>query len=125
MYANGAYRLDLAGVDGAGGVLAVANPEGKRLMITDIILDVATKSTGACTLDAGVAADGATSSDNLLDGLDVGTAAGVFSNGRNPGTNGKMHALWGADQYLTISKATGAATGLVGKAIIKWVQVDE
>jgi hypothetical protein len=119
---KGAFVVNLADADAVGGVLKLANPEGAALIVTRVILDVATKSTGACTVDAGIAADGATSSDTLMDGLDVGTAAGVFDNIENQGTNGKSSVKWGASQYLNISKATGAAAGLVGKAYIQWVR---
>lgn len=120
---NGTYKVALAALDTAGGVLSLANPEGVALIVKRIILDVTTKSTGACTVDAGIAANGTTSADNLLDGLDVGTAAGVFDNIENQGTNGVGAKKWGTTEYLTISKATGAAAGLVGNAYIEYVRI--
>lgn len=120
---KGAYVVDLADADAVGGVLKLANPEGADLIITRLILNVTTASTAACTVDAGVAANGTTNADNLLDGLDVNTAAGVFDNIENQGTNGKSAVKWGSSQYLNISKASGAAAGLVGKAYIQWVRI--
>lgn len=119
---KGAYRVALAALDTAGGVLSVANPEGASLIVTRLILDVTTKSTAACTVDAGIAANGTTSADNLLDGLDVGTAAGVFDNTENGGTNGKGAKKWGASEYLTASMASGAAAGLAGYAYIEYIR---
>lgn len=120
---SGALKVALAALDAAGGVLALANPEGADIIVKRIILDVTTKSTAACTVDAGIAANGTTSNDTLLDGLDVGTAAGVFDNIENQGTNGVGAKKWTSAQYLTISKATGAAAGLVGNAYIEYARV--
>jgi hypothetical protein len=119
---KGALVVNLAALDTAGGVLSLANPEGADLIVTRLVLDVTTKSTGACTVDAGVAANGTTSNDTLIDGLDVGTAAGTFDNIENQGTNGLALVKWTSSKYLTISKASGAAAGLVGKAYIQWVR---
>ena len=120
---KGAYKVALAALDAAGGVLALLNPEGVDLIITRFVVDVTTKSTGACTVDAGIAADATTSNDTLLDGLDVGTAIGLFDNIENQGTNGVAAKKWPAAQYLNISKASGAAAGLVGNAYIDYVRV--
>jgi hypothetical protein len=121
---NGSYRAALSNAEAAGGVLALANPEGVDLWVDELILEIDTKATAACTVDAGIAADATTSADNLIDGLDVGTAAGTFSNEANAGTNGKNGQKWGAAQFLTVSKASGAAAGLVGEAHVKYTRLD-
>lgn len=108
------YKKALVAVDTAGGAAAIANPEGVALAVKRLLLYVTTKSTAAGTVSAGIAANGTTSAANLIDTLDVGTAAGLFDNITNPGTNGKAGQLWGASQYLTVSKASGALAGLVG-----------
>lgn len=117
---NGAFKIALAALDAAGGVVSQANPEGVDIYITRLVIEVEEASDAAATLDAGVAADGTTLSDILIDGLDVNAAAGVFDNIKNGGTNGKAGQKWGASQYLTISKATGAAAGLVGYAYVQY-----
>lgn len=96
-----------------GAVAAVANPFGYDVFIIRAIVDVTTVSTGAATLDVGVAANGTTSNDTLLDGVDVNAATGTFDNITNKGTNGKATKKWGSSQYVT---ATGSATtaGMVG-----------
>ena len=114
--------LALASADTAGGVVGLLNPFSYDVLVTDVIIDVTTKSTAAGTVDVGIAADGTTSDDTLIDGLDVGTAAGVFDNRIDKGTNGGM-AHWETDEYLTISKASGSAAGLVGFAYIKGIPV--
>src|SRR5262245_13163775 len=63
------------------GVLSWQNPEASAILITRVVYDVTTKSTGASTTDIGTTATSATTaSDNLLDGIDTGTATGVFDN---------------------------------------------
>jgi len=115
------YKVALAALDTAGGVASIANPEGVEVLVTRVVIDVTTASTAACTVDAGIAANGTTLSDILIDGLDVNAAAGTFDNITEKGTNGKSRQAWGASQFLTISKASGAAAGLAGSVYIEYV----
>ena len=112
--------VDLADADTGGGILSVANPEGVECLITEVIIQVDTVPTGACTIDVGVAANGTTSNDTLLDGLDIGAAIGRFDNINDKGGNGGRDRAWGSTQYITGSKSTNATAGLVGKAIIHY-----
>lgn len=120
---NGALKVALVAATSTavGGVLKLLNPEGVDLLITRIVLDVTTKSTGAATLDVGVDDDGATSNDTLLDGVDVGTAAGVFDNVKNGGTNGKAAVKWAAGYYI-VATASASVAGLVGNAYIEYIR---
>lgn len=120
---KGAHKVALAAVAGAAGALSLVNPEGVDLIITRLVLDITTPTTGACTLDAGVGSGATTSYDTLIDGLDANAAAGVFDNVENQGTNGKSAVRWESDGYLTISEKTGAIAGLVGNAYIQYVRV--
>jgi len=104
----------------AGGALSVVNPLGVDLIVTDLILDITTEATGSATVDAGIAADGTTSADNLIDAGNVGAAVAVLNNVDNAGSNGKKCVKWGATEYLTIT-ASATLAGLVGNAYIKWV----
>ena len=114
-------RVALAALDTGGGVLAWANPEAGSILITRVVLDVTTKATGACTVDIGTtAASAATSSDTLIDGLDVGTATGVFDSITDKGTNGKSRQKLATGKWVTGSMASGAAAGLVGVAYIHY-----
>jgi hypothetical protein len=117
---NGALKVALGHADTAGGVLSLANPEGVDLIVTKLVIDAITAATAACTVDAGIAANGTTSADNLIDGQDVNAAAGAF--GSPSGSNGKLAKLWKSNEYLTISKASGAATGLAGNAYIEYIR---
>lgn len=120
-------KVTLAAADTAGGILAWQNPETTAILVLRILIDVTTAATAACTADFGSAANATTSADNLLDGLDVNTATGLFDNVSDGGTNGKarqrLDAKGGTTDYVTGSKATGAAAGLAGSAYIFYVQV--
>jgi hypothetical protein len=117
-YSKGGFRVAFtAGGTTAGDMAAVLNPTGEALVITKTIVNITTASTGASTLDIGIAANGTTSNDTLIDGLS-GATAGVFS---TPGTNGLPTKLWGATEYLTVSEASGDVTGIVGEVILQFL----
>ncbi len=120
-------RVALAALDTAGGVLAWQNPEANAIIVLRVALDITTKTTGACTLDFGPAADGTTLNATLIDGLDGNAATGVFDNIENQGSTGKstakLAANGGATDFITGSKASGAAAGLVGNAYIYYLVI--
>lgn len=117
-------KVALAAVDTGGGVFAWQNPESSSIIVERICLDVTTKATAACTLDIGTTATSATtSSDNLLDGVDVGTAAGLFNNIDDKGTNGKTRQKLAAGKWVTASVASGASAGIVGFAYIHYIVI--
>ena len=96
-----------------GDAISIANPFGETAMIKNVIIDVTTQATGAATMDIGVAADGTTSSDTLIDGVDVGSAAIVASALGDGGTNGGPCRKWTTTQYITGTPSATLA-GLVG-----------
>lgn len=110
----------LAAATGAGGILAWANPEGATIIVLDVVFDITTQATGAANADVGVAANGSTSSDTIMDGVDVGTAPIVANNQNNAGTNGGRGRKMTSSQFIT---ATGSAdpAGLVGTAYITYI----
>lgn len=117
-------KVPLAAVDTAGGVFAWQAPANTAVIVTRVELDVTTESTGACTIDVGTTATSAvTSSDNLIDGISVATAAGLYSNLKNAGTNGKADQKLAAAKWVTGSVATGASAGIVGFAYIHYIPV--
>lgn len=125
---KGAYYQDVAITaaigTGGGGLLSVLNPEGVDLLITNVVVDVTTASTGAGTADLGIAADGTTSADNLLDGIDFNADA-VLDSATNKGTNGKTVLRWGATEYLTLTKKTGSAgseVDLVARVFVRYLR---
>lgn len=121
-FESGGLRVALAaaGVT-AGDVASVLNPEGVALIITRAILDITTGSSGASTLDVGVAANATTSADNLIDGRS-GATAGAYDNIEDGGTNGLACRVWGATEYVTVSEASGDVTGIAGELILQYIR---
>lgn len=111
--------ISLAAVDDAGGVFAWS--PGAAALIKDAYIDLTTKATGACTLDVGIANDGTTLSDTLIDGLDINSATGLFNSHQNGGVNGLPYRRCGATQYVTGSVASGASAGIVGNVYIEYI----
>lgn len=118
-------RVPLAGLaDTAGGIGAWRNPEAVSIIIQRLVIDTTVVATGACTIDAGTTAtSAATSSDTLIDGLDVNAAIGTFDNITDKGTNGKSRQKLASGKWVTFSRATGASAGLVGTAYITYNRV--
>lgn len=106
-----------------GDALSLANPEGVDLIITRFIVNVTTPATGAAAIDAGVAADGETSNDELLDGVDVGSAAIIKDNVEDC-VDGNVDAAvveWGSDEYVTVTPSATLA-GLVGSYYVEYIR---
>tara|TARA_R100000278_G_scaffold120107_1_gene102191 strand:+ start:263 stop:712 length:450 start_codon:yes stop_codon:yes gene_type:complete len=99
--------------------LAWKNPENEDIIVEGVFLDVTTAATGSPTIDLGVAANGTTGSDNLLDGVDVGSAAIMATSGVNGGTNGKMYQPMTSSQWIT-GDFSASAAGLVGNLYIRY-----
>jgi hypothetical protein len=105
-------RIPLVAAADNGGIVSQANPYGRQVWIGRTALYITTGASSG-TADIGVAANGSTSSDTLLDGV-ANNAAGVFNNIDDKGTNGKSRQLWGATQFVTATQVSGTVTGLVG-----------
>lgn len=115
--------LTAATTTAAGGVLKWANPEDVSILVTRVIFDVTTKSTGAATLDVGYNLAGDTSDDTLMDQLDVGTAAGTFDNIENQGAHGVATVKMASGGYI-VATASATVAGLVGNAYITYLCLD-
>lgn len=118
-------KVALGAADTGGGVISWQNPESVSILVTRIVLDVTTQSTGSCTIDIGTTATSATTpSDNLIDGISIATA-GVIDNllAATLGTNGKTAQKLASGKWVTGSKDSGAAAGTVGFAYIHYVLV--
>jgi hypothetical protein len=113
-------KVALAAVDTAGGVFAWT--PGANVIVSRVVLDVTTASSGACTIDVGVAANATTLNDTLIDGLSL-AATGIFDNVENQGTNGIAARKVTSTQSVTGSVASGASAGLVGSAYITFHEV--
>lgn len=116
-YDRGAYRIQLANTGAAAADMAsVLNPFGEDMIITFCALNITTGSTGASTIDVGVA-DTSVSADNLIDGHS-GDTAGVFA---AKGSNGLLVKIWSATGYVTVSEASGDVAGLAGELLLKMI----
>lgn len=116
--------VPLAAVDTAGGMFSFQNPEATAIIVRRVYLDVTTKATGACTISIGsTSVSATTSSANLMDTCDVGTAAGVFDNINQAGAGGKSIQKVPVGKWVTGSKASGASAGIVGNAYIEYTTV--
>jgi hypothetical protein len=106
-------------VHAASGFAAWQNPEAGTIIIRDVILHVTTIATGAATVDIGTTAtSAATTSDNLIDGLDVHSATGVFDNGSDAGVDGKTRQTLAAGKWITLNEKTGDLTGMIAELTI-------
>lgn len=108
----------LVAVDTAGGVFSWENPWSVPVMILGFVLEVTTGSSGACTVNAGTAANATTSDNALLNGQSVATA-GVFS----ATARIRLNEAGGTKDTVTVSRASGAAAGLVGRAYVMYVPI--
>lgn len=123
-YSNGKLKIPFADdLDTAGGILAVQNKLGVKVLVDVAALVIGTPSTGACTVDVGVAVNGTTSADNLIDGADMATPP-TKSNGKGAGANGGRLVEWPVDGWITVSRASGAAAGLAGHLVLQVVRLD-
>ena len=111
---------------GSGGIFAWQNPHPENIIVLRVVLNITAASLGACTVDVGTAADGSTSSGDLLDGTNVNQVA-TLDNHDHTGTNGRATRLVNAKNsttdYITGSVASGSASGMAGHAYIFYLMV--
>jgi len=94
-----------------GGVISWQNTTGEAIIIEHIYLDITTGSTGAATLDVGVAASSTGTNDTLIDGC-TASLVKVVSNLVNGGTHGGVAKV--ANSYYVQGSASATVAGLVG-----------
>lgn len=107
------------------GVTNWQNPESGAILVQRTVADITTKSTAASTLNIGTAtASNTTGSDNILDGIDSGTAAATFDSSINTdaGTNGliKVQKL-AQGKWVTFQEGSGNTAAMVGKVYITYL----
>lgn len=104
-----------------GDAISWANPTGTTIIVENVLLDITTQATGAATMDIGVAANGTTTSDTLIDEVDVGAAAIVASAINDGGTNGKGFRKMTSTQYITGTPSATLA-GIAGTCtVLYWI----
>jgi len=93
------------------GVISWQNNTGETIMVELMYIDISTGSTGAATLDIGVAATSTGTSDVLIDGC-TASLVKVISNVVGGGTNGRLAKATNG-QYI-VGAASATVAGLVG-----------
>lgn len=120
---KGCLYGDLTALAAGGAMLNLANPEGADVLITNFVVRSTVVSTGAATIDAGVAATGV-SNDELIDGLDINAAVVCESNHDQvtEGTVAEHEVVWPSASYVTVT-GSAATTGFVGKYYIEYIRL--
>lgn len=117
--------VTLAGATIHAGVVALMTLDAD-ILITRVILDVTTKSTGASTVDIGYTAVSAvTASDTFLDGIDTGTGIGTYDSmdaSLDSGANAKAQKGV-SGKWITIKEASGDTSAMVGKVYIYYTKI--
>jgi hypothetical protein len=103
------------------------NPEATGVIVQRVMIDVTTAGgTGSSVLNVGTAANATTTSDNLIDGINLNADA-LYDNVTDGGTNGKsrqrLDAMAGTTDYVTGQILVANAASLVGKYYIEYVLV--
>ncbi|TAK98948.1 MAG: hypothetical protein EPO08_17750 [Rhodospirillaceae bacterium] len=103
---------------GNGGVVSwQPDNNGIDYIISAVDLDITSAQSGQ-TVNIGTAANGSTSSANLLDTLSI-AATGTFDNTTDKGTNGKSRQHLTAGQFITAT-ASGTPASLAGNLYITY-----
>lgn len=123
-YAGTWIKGSLTASDSGGGVFSEQNTYGSDLVVLRVVVMVTSAaSDSSVRVDIGTADGATTSSDNLLDDLNV-SDVGLYDNLDDKGSNGNTVLKWGASQYITASRAAGATSGLVGTYAIQVIDMN-
>lgn len=108
--------LTAATTTAVGGMLRLQNTYDVDIIVTDVIIDTTTGSTGVAAMNMGVHATGLASNDTLLSALNMQTV-GILDNRIDHGANGGM-AIWRRNEFI-VATATATTAGLVSRYKIK------
>lgn len=126
---GGVFTVDVVGANdaNAGGLGAVANPEGTDLLILRTSWRVITPSTGGANVGIGIAANATTKATDILNDLAAnGAITGKVYNGHAMQNTAKTEitapAVWTHDKFLTF---TGSAdsTGMVARLYVEYIRL--
>lgn len=125
-YAGGYIEIPLTGalLFAGGEIAAIANPEGKPLIITDVKIYVDTPSTGSANLSAGLAANATTSDTDMINALAVnGSLTGLAYHGMTALAAKGAAQVWSTTQYLTVT-GSASTVGFVGRLYVAYIPVN-
>ena len=124
-------KINLVGNDTAvGAVGEVLNPEGQDLHIIEGYLYFEVASTLASTFNIGIGATGADASD-LMSAMAMNKTAGTVWQviGKDLASEGELATPrgvdWGEDEYLTVTSAAFASTGLKACLLLKYLRLGD
>ncbi len=127
---SGYLKIDLVGDATVAGLLGqVLNPEGVDLLVVEGWYHSTTPATAAATQNWGFAATGV-DNNALASAFPVNAVANtdwtiVARGASEAAATGAQNATrWGAAQYLTVTNAAQASTGLVGSIYLKYIRMD-
>lgn len=111
---------------------SLLNPEGVDLQITDGFLRTVVSSSGAATLDIGIGATGADSTD-MCSAYDIDAAvagAVIYVIGKDAASEAAATTPkgidWGADEYLNFYNPASASSALFeGYLYLRYIRVGE
>lgn len=111
---------------------SILNPEGVKLQITDGFLHTTVSSDGASTLDIGIGATGADSTD-MCSAYDIDAAAAgdvIYVIGKDAASEAAATTPkgvdWGATEYLNFYKPDAAAsTNYEGYLFLRYIRVGD
>lgn len=112
---RGAFKKVTGALETPDTIFSWQNPESGPILVQHLVINVTKAASADCTIDCGTTDTSATTtSDNLIDGLDVNAATGTFTNDESAGTYGKPFKRLAPGEWVTGSKSTGDAAGLEG-----------
>ena len=110
----------------AGGIGAVANPEGTSLLITRATWHIDTPSTGAANVNIGVGDADADNTDIINALAANGAIAGKVYNGQARQNTAKTEitapAVWTDAKYITF-KGSASTAGLVAYLYVEYIRL--
>jgi hypothetical protein len=107
--------LGAANPDAAGGVLLWQNHETDTVLVTRLVIEVTTPSTGASTSDFGTAGASNATSNDMIAGLNTHAAGITIAKAT------KTYVRRDPGQWITGSTSTGSTVGLAGFAYITYL----
>lgn len=123
---RGRLVVDYVGEAAIGAQGSILNPEGVPLLITHAFFYQVTPATLAATLQVGIGALAAASSD-IHNALAINAVAGTAWQGKatNDATNAALTtpAVWTAATYLNFTTAAQSALPAVGKMFVDYVRL--
>ena len=102
----------------AGALFSWQNTEGGSIFVQQVLMDITTATSGACTVDIGYEATVSAAQNHVFDGLDLSAIDLVSSTDKVSTAIGGVKV--GDDEFIHGTNASGDSTGLVGNVYIQY-----